>query len=64
VAEVIDVLTGLESRGEDRVAETAEWFGVHPARVRVALAYYTEYGEGIDAQIRQRRREAQELRRR
>jgi hypothetical protein len=28
--------------------------------VRVALAYYTEYGEGIDAQIR----EAQELRRR
>jgi hypothetical protein len=32
VAEVIDVLTGLESRGEDRVSETARWFGVHPAR--------------------------------
>ena len=62
VAEVVDVLTALESRGEDRVAETARWFGVHPARVRVALAYYTQYGEEIDAQIQQRRREAQELR--
>jgi hypothetical protein len=30
----------------------------------VALAYYTQYGEEIDAQIEQRRREAQELRRR
>jgi hypothetical protein len=64
VAEVMDVLTGLESRGEDRVMETARWFGVHPARMRVALAYYTQYGEEIDAQIEQRRREAQELRRR
>jgi hypothetical protein len=64
VAEVMDVLTGLESRGEDRVLETAQWFGAHPARVRVALAYYTQYGEEIDAQIEQRRREAQELRRR
>lgn len=64
VAEVIDVLTGLEAQGEDRVAETAEWLGVHPARVRVALAYYTEYREEIDAQIQRRRAEAEELRRR
>ncbi|CAN5355763.1 hypothetical protein BH20ACT9_BH20ACT9_00300 [soil metagenome] len=64
VAEVIDVLTGLESQGEDRIAETAEWFGVHPTRVRVALAYYTEYRKEIDAQIERRRREADQLRRR
>src|SRR5690625_30592 len=35
VAEVIDVLTGLDARGEDRIAETATWFGIHPSRVRV-----------------------------
>ena len=64
VAEVIDVLTGLESRGEDRIFETARWFSVHPARVRVALGYYTQYRDEIDAQIEQRRREAEELRRR
>lgn len=64
VAEVIDVLTGLEARGEDRIKETAAWLGVHPTRVRVALAYYTEYREEIDDQIEQRRREAEALRRR
>lgn len=64
VAEVIDVLTGVESQGEERVAETATWFGVHPARVRTALSYYAEYRDEIDTQIRRRRQEAQELRRR
>ena len=64
IAEVIDVLSGLEAQGEDRVAETARWLGVHPAQVRVAIAYYTEYRDGIDAQIERRRAEAEELRRR
>jgi hypothetical protein len=64
VAEVIDVLMGLESRGEDRVVETARWFGIDPAHVRAALAYYTRHREEIDAQIQQRRREAEALRRR
>ncbi|MPZ89386.1 MAG: hypothetical protein GEU81_15220 [Nitriliruptorales bacterium] len=64
VAEVIRVLTGLESRGEDRVAETAAWLGIHPARVRVALAYYTEHRDEIDTQIQRREHEAEELRRR
>ena len=64
VAEVIGVLSGLESRGEDRVAETATWLGVHPARVRVAVAYYTEFRDEIDEQIKRRRVEAEELRRR
>jgi hypothetical protein len=62
VAEVIDVLTGLESQGDDRVAETAEWFGIHPSRVRAAMGYYTAFREEIDHQLDLRRREAAELR--
>jgi hypothetical protein len=64
VAEVIDILTGLESQGDQRVAETTTWFGIHAARVRVALSYYTEHREEIDAQIQRRRQEGEELRRR
>lgn len=64
VAEVVDVLTGLESRGEERVAEAADWLGTHPARVRLALSYYADHRAEIDAQIHQRRQEAEELRRR
>ncbi|MGH8874182.1 MAG: hypothetical protein ACRDVM_02875 [Acidimicrobiia bacterium] len=64
VAEVIEVLTGLESQGEDRMAETATWFGIHPARIRVLLAYYTEHRQEIDTQIQRRQQEAKELRRR
>ena len=62
VAEVIDVLTGLDATGDARVTETAEWFGIHPSRVRVALGYYTAFQDEIDRQIDLRRREAAELR--
>lgn len=62
VAEVIDVLTGLDARGEDRIAETASWFGFHPSRVRVATGYYAAFRDEIDHQIDLRRREAAELR--
>ncbi len=61
VAEVIDVLTGLEAQGEDRVAEAAAWLGVHPVRIRVAIGYYSDYRGEIDAQIQRRRAEAEEL---
>ncbi len=62
VAEVIDVLTGLDARGEERIAETATWFGIHPSRVRVAMGYYAAFQDEIDQQIDLRRREAAELR--
>lgn len=62
VAEVIDVLTGLDAEGDERVAETATWFDVHPSRVRVAMGYYTAFREEIDHQIELRRREAAEWR--
>lgn len=64
VAEVIDVLTGLEAEGDQRIDETAEWFGIHPSKVRVTMAYYTEFCDEIDRQIDLRRREAAELRER
>lgn len=62
VAEIIDVLTGLESRGDDRIAEAAEWFGVHPSRVRTAIGYYTDFRDEIDHEIEVRHRTAAELR--
>lgn len=64
VAEVIDVLSGLEARGDDRVAEAADWLGIHPSRVRIAIGYYTAFRDEIDHQIDLRRREAAELRER
>src|SRR6056297_1290216 len=62
VAEVIDVLTGLDAQGEDRIAETAAWLGIHPSRVRVATGYYAAFPDEIDHQIDLRRREAAESR--
>lgn len=64
IAEVIDVLTGLEAQGEERVTETATWLGVHPAQVRTAVRYYGDHREEIDAQIERRRAEGEQLRRR
>lgn len=62
VAEVIDVLTGLEAAGEQRLAETAEWFGIHTAQVRVAVGYYTDFADEIDHQVAQRHGEIAEAR--
>lgn len=62
IAEVVDVLTGLDAQGEDKVTETAAWLGIHPSRVRVAVGYYTAFRGEIDQQIDVRQREAAELR--
>jgi hypothetical protein len=62
IAEVIDVLTGLDAQGEDRVTETATWFGIHPSRVRVAMGYYAAFRHEVDRQIDLRRQAAAELR--
>ena len=62
VAEVVDVLTGLASTGEERIAEAADWFGIHPSRVRVALGYYTTFRDEVDRQIEVRHQQAAELR--
>lgn len=62
IAEVIDVLTGLDAQGEERITETATWLGIHPSRVRVAMGYYTAFRKEIDDQIGLRRRQAAEWR--
>jgi hypothetical protein len=62
VAEVIDVLTGLDAQGDARVSETAAWFGIHSSRVRVAMGYYAAFRAEIDGQIDLRHREAAEAR--
>lgn len=62
VAEVIDVLRGLDAQGQARVSETAAWFGIHPSRVRVAMGYYAAFRDEIDHQIDVRHREAAEAR--
>lgn len=62
IAEIVDVLTGLDAKGDERIIETATWFGLHPSRVRIAMGYYTAFRDEIDHQIDLRRREAAELR--
>jgi len=62
IAEVIDVLTGLDAEGDERITETATWFGVHPSRVRIAIGYYTAFRDEIDDQIDLRKRQAAEWR--
>ena len=62
IAEVIDVVTGLDARGDERIAEAAAWLGLHPSRVRVALGYYAAFQDEIDRQIDLRRQEAAEAR--
>lgn len=54
VAEVIEVLTGLEATGEERITQTAAWFSLHPSEVRTALAYYAAFGPEIDEERRLR----------
>jgi hypothetical protein len=62
IAEVIDVLTGLDATGEERLTETATWFGLHASRIRVALGYYHAFRDEVDRQIERRHQEAAEAR--
>lgn len=62
IAEVIEVLAGLEAQGEDRVSETSRWLGIATGRVRIAMGYYTTFRDEIDVQLERRRRVAAELR--
>jgi hypothetical protein len=52
VAEVVEVLTGLEATGEERIAQTAAWLSLHPSEVRIALAYYAAFGAEVDEERR------------
>lgn len=51
VAEVMAVLRGLDSTGEEAVTETAEWFGLHPDEVRSAVRYTASFQDEIEAEM-------------
>ena len=54
VAEVIEVLTGLEATGEERIHQTAAWLSLHPSEVRIAIGYWSAFPEEIEQQRRLR----------
>lgn len=51
VWEVVKVLRELDERGESAVTATAELLSLPEAKVRVAMHYYADYPDEIDAEI-------------
>lgn len=62
VWEVIETLKGSETTGEAAVEATAQWGGLMPAQIRLAVRYYGDFREEIDEWIDANRREAERLR--
>jgi uncharacterized protein (DUF433 family) len=62
VWEVIETLQGTGLTGERAIAATAEWGGLTPAQIRVAVRYYAEYRDEVDERIRLNREEAERQR--
>lgn len=61
VVEVIKVVGGLESTGEDRVREAARWLGLPERKIRRALDYYADFPDEVDAELRMREQAEAEL---
>lgn len=51
VVEVVNVVRGLESRGQDRVHEAATWLDLPERKVRIALDYYAEFPIEVDDEL-------------
>ena len=49
--EVVTAVIGGDVRGDDRLTRVLDVFGLRPEEVNVALAYYAECTEEIDAEI-------------
>jgi hypothetical protein len=62
VAEVVSVLSGLESTGQARLAEAAEWLALDVLEVRIALSYYAAFPEEVDDDLKVRATSAAEAR--
>jgi len=58
VWEVVETLLGTGKKGDDAIAATAEWGSLTIPQVRVAVRYYADHRDEIDARIRQNREEA------
>ncbi len=59
VWEVVEALKGTRLTGERAIATTAEWGNLPLAHVRVALRYYAEFRDEVDARIALNREEAE-----
>lgn len=62
VWEVIEVLKGSEMTGAAAVDAAAQWGGLTPAQVELAVRYYGDFRDEIDERIDANRREAERLR--
>src|SRR5947209_5968654 len=58
VWEVIETVLGTCLRGEDAIAQAAAWGSLTSAQVRLALRYYGDFRDEIDARIASNRQEA------
>lgn len=60
VWEVIQALANVEARGDAAVTATADWMGLEPFQVEIAVGYYADHRDEIDAWIERVHGEAAE----
>ena len=63
VWEVVSVLRRIDAEGDAAVAEAAEWLGQPTQEIRVALEYYADYPDEVDARLHREDEEQERLRR-
>lgn len=63
VWEVVSVLRRLDAEGDEAVAEAAEWLGQPAREIHLAIDYYTDHPEEVDAQLRLSDEEQERLQR-
>ena len=62
VWEVVETIKDADATGEAAIQAAAVWGGLTAAEVRVALRYYGEFPDEIDARILANREQAKEAR--
>lgn len=51
VWEVVSLVRSLDARSDEGITEAAHWLGLSEAQIRIALGYYGDYPDEIDADI-------------
>ena len=59
VWEVVRVVREIDERGESAVPAAAEFLNLPERRIKIAMHYYADYPNEIDAEIEQNDREAE-----
>lgn len=63
VWEVVGLIRTIEPRGEEAIAEAAQWLSLSDAEVRVALAYYGAFPDEVEAGVEANEEAARKQRR-